>query len=313
MLRYRIALVVFCVGELTAAYSAVERNQPGERSGDILCGEVAHTAECQAYIETRSAVFEELEGGAVGGERIINGSDEGVPNRCEFPFMVNIKTGWQHWCGGAVYDKNHVISAAHCFYEGQDLKLFFADLDQKKGPGKGEVGQEKRYVTNVTTHPEYDSTWFKNDIAVLTLDSPLPFTEDNMIRPICMPTIEVQGGEDTIVMGWGYTYDTNNENILNMAHVPVIPRETCQQRDWYSVAVTENMICAGFEEGAVDACQGDSGGPLVLQNPATGRYELTGVVSWGAGCAKPKAPGVYTDVLDYIDWIKEVAGEPQYY
>ena len=97
-----------------------------------------------------------------------------------------------------------------------------------------------------------------------------------------------------------------------MAHVPIIPRETCRQKDWYSVAVNEHMICAGFEEGKVDACQGDSGGPLVLLNDATGRFELIGIVSWGSGCAKPKNPGVYTDVWDYIDWIKEVVGEPQY-
>ncbi|XP_075251173.1 trypsin-2-like [Convolutriloba macropyga] len=241
--------------------------------------------------------------------RIINGSYS--PTRGSFPFMVNIKIGWQHWCGGAVYDKYTVISAAHCFWNGQnvnDLKLFFADFHQKMGYNY-EKDQELRYVKSITRHPRYDPHWYTNDIAVIKLTKAVPFHD--RIQPICMPSVEVTGGEDTITMGWGYTYGTSDDNKLNFAHVPVIPRETCRQRDWYSVAVNEHMVCAGYAEGMIDACQGDSGGPLAMQN-SEGAFELIGVVSWGSGCAKKHNPGVYTDVYDYIDWIREVAGEPQY-
>ena len=58
-----------------------------------------------------------------------------------------------------------------------------------------------------------------------------------------------------------------------------------------------------------DTCQGDSGGPLVCMindytkvHPV---YTLVGVTSWGYGCGDKGKPGVYTDVPDYIDWIKE--------
>ena len=44
--------------------------------------------------------------------------------------------------------------------------------------------------------------------------------------------------------------------------VPIVDRDICNGKDWYDGEITENMICAGLEEGGKDACQGDSGGML---------------------------------------------------
>merc|ERR1712243_316649 len=61
--------------------------------------------------------------------------------------------------------------------------------------------------------------------------------------------------------------------------------------------ITDSMICAGLDQGGKDSCQGDSGGPFMCGN------QLSGVVSWGYGCAEAGYPGVYTQTSYFIDWI----------
>lgn len=62
------------------------------------------------------------------------------------------------------------------------------------------------------------------------------------------------------------------------------------------------MFCAGYDDIAKDACQGDSGGPHVTLYRDT--YFITGIVSWGEGCARKGRYGVYTQVSKYIGWIR---------
>ena len=98
-------------------------------------------------------------------------------------------------------------------------------------------------------------------------------------------------GANQLITGWGALTEGGSFPInLRKATVPIVSRANCNDRNSYRNSITERMICAGFDAGGVDSCQGDSGGPMAQGST------LTGIVSWGTGCARANKFGVYTRV-----------------
>ena len=119
-------------------------------------------------------------------------------------------------------------------------------------------------------------------------------------------------GDTCYVAGWG-TLESggNSPDELNSVNVELYDDSVCANDQSYgpNEFLGELEICAGKFEGGKDSCQGDSGGPLIcLQG---GQPVLTGVVSWGYGCADQGYPGVYAEVSEYIPWIDSIVlGSP---
>lgn len=124
------------------------------------------------------------------------------------------------------------------------------------------------------------------------------------MKPACLPNdnINFSAGKMCTVTGFGALSESGPQSEkLMKANVPLIDSNDCLNR--YGYQITPRMICAGYAQGGIDSCQGDSGGPLVCSE--RGKFYLTGVVSYGQGCARPGKPGVYADVKALLPWIQQ--------
>jgi secreted trypsin-like serine protease len=89
---------------------------------------------------------------------------------------------------------------------------------------------------------------------------------------------------------------------------PVVNQQTCiRSLAGESQRLTDNMICAGMPDGKSDACQGDSGSALAISQGDI--YTAAGIVSWGIDCNTRGKYGVYTRVVNYLDWIKKTMND----
>jgi secreted trypsin-like serine protease len=93
-----------------------------------------------------------------------------------------------------------------------------------------------------------------NDIAILTLDSPVTFT--NMIRPICLPTgADLYAGSTATVVGWGSLRESGPQpSVLQEVSISIWTNSECRTK-YGSAApggIVEHFICAG--QAGKDSC-----------------------------------------------------------
>ena len=113
------------------------------------------------------------------------------------------------------------------------------------GSTSSKNGGEIYQVSKKLEHPNYDSSTFDYDVAILTLYQPITFS--NKIKPISLPKqgSKVSDGEPTLVTGWGFTEENIGkiEDHLRAVSVPIIDRAKCQKMYQYVVSsITPQMV-----------------------------------------------------------------------
>ncbi|XP_053622056.1 trypsin-like isoform X2 [Plodia interpunctella] len=232
--------------------------------------------------------------------------------RVEIQMLDPDKLTFEHHCGGAVIAERLVLSAAHCF-DKQPLQLEHIRLVVGEHRLKMQDKHENRFLAEkVVPHPDFRKSGpHSNDIALIVVSRSGHGVQFNShVRPICLPDATDSAGRWCAVSGWGFQAEGTESfaPVLRAASVPVLDLATCRKSQVLGgrqQPILDSMICAGVLSGGVDACRGDSGGPLAC--PAGARWQLAGLVSWGAGCARRQRPGVYTRVASYVRWVLDTA------
>ncbi|XP_053996820.1 trypsin-1-like [Hylaeus anthracinus] len=230
-------------------------------------------------------------------KRIVGGTETQVN---EYPWMALMMFRGRFYCGGTVINSRYILTAAHCVDRFDPTSMSIVILEHDRN-STTEAETKVFKVDKLIKHSGYSTYNYNNDIALVRLKESIPFK--GKMRPVCLPErAKTFAGQKGIVTGWGAVSESGSvSQTLQEVMVPILTNTECRATKYPARRITDNMLCAGYEEGMKDSCQGDSGGPLHVENNKT--YNIVGVVSWGEGCAKPGYPGVYSRVNRYLTWI----------
>ena len=278
----------------------------------LVCAAPAYGAErphnwMREYVDLRQrALLERILGVEDAAElrsristKIINGTTAASSSH---PFQVGLlykaepDNFFAQYCGGSLVRPNVVVTAAHCsdFVTANEVQVL---TGARRLDGTG----TRRNVAGIIVHPAWDPATSNNDVAVWILT-----TSASGIPLAKLATSDPATGTNLLATGWGDTTDSESTASfpieLKQVNVPLVSRANCNDANSYNGAITTRMICAGFDAGGKDTCQGDSGGPLTRKQDGSFKV-LTGITSFGSGCADPDYFGVYTRVSEFRNWI----------
>uniref|UniRef100_A0A8C6FS56 Probable threonine protease PRSS50 n=1 Tax=Moschus moschiferus TaxID=68415 RepID=A0A8C6FS56_MOSMO len=231
-----------------------------------------------------------------------------------WPWMVSVRANGTHICAGTLIASEWVLTAAH-----YGRKVI--DITYSVRVGSPWIDQITKTTIDilaekVIVHSRYRASrywsWIgrANDIALLNLERPLQYSK--YVWPICLPGLDYSVKDYSLctVTGWGLprvdgewpqfrTIQEKEVTILNSTECDSLYRRFSKIPSLIQI-INSQMICAK-DADREKFCYEISGEPLAC--PVQNIWHLVGVVSWGPGCKKSKAPPIYVHVSSYKQWI----------
>jgi hypothetical protein len=199
-----------------------------------------------------------------------------------------------------MYTTQLVLTAAHCVGSTGNNTSITATVGVVDLQDPAATKVQSTYVHKSATY----GTSTGGDWALIKLATPIAG-----VATLPVATTTAYDSGTFTVAGWGAASEGGaQQRYLLKANVPFVDDVPCRDAGpYYSGLIFSAEICAGqLATGGVDTCQGDSGGPMFRRDSANAWIQV-GIVSHGDGCARPSAPGVYTQVSTFAGAIQSAA------
>ncbi|KAH9490157.1 Serine protease 56 [Bulinus truncatus] len=229
-----------------------------------------------------------------------NGAPSTVSAPCAtFPWIVWLDIGGFSVCVGTILDATHILTAAYCVSEASSITAKVGEYDASIVAVTEQIF-EIDMVNGITVHPDFSFDDRTNNIAVITLTTPIDFSKP-CAAPICLnSSYHVTSGQLCQTAGWVFV-DNSFKDVRESASITVFRGPDCPAAfpgipaDYFSDP--NSQLCGG------KPCVGYAASPLFCLNG--NRWDLVGVTSFGEICIDDK-PVVFSDMSVYYDWISQL-------